>query len=1052
MHILHGTWLPGDEREFDNSGQFLFWIETENLQRPRKSSGLHPFHLMQTPLINFFRETLPLPRDALFALPETAKTVWFLFPSTEEKPLPSPELAHLQGAELPESFHWRAWRVFVLAVRDPLSLLKEIHFQASHFADRVRLGADLLFWHRFGGAFRDVLSKHHYIPAIFPYQSGLAKGRKKRSSTMNFSAGWLPLSTTYQDLVARYAGAMPGICRAALCEESPPRNQATPQLHEPRPLLQHFSTQILNGFLARTRFTQKSLKAVEGSFIAQALGDSRAVSSARIPINSELWQQWARWRHHLEELQKEEGFILCFRLHEAPVNAPDHWILEWLAASRKDPSLQVALSDYWNLEKAEKTAFIRRLGRDFEQQLLIQLGHAARMYPKLWAGLKTDQPQGVSLDRDEALAFLREYAWVLEDSGYRVIVPAWWTPQGRRRALLRLRAGSPKAQDRDAATGYFTLPSLAQYRYELAIGGEPVSEQEWRALVEAKSELVHFRGQWLQLDREQMEKMLEFWQQHGQGDQQMPLTELLQRAASAEEEDFELICDEALEAMMARLRDVGRMTLPEAPSAFQGKLREYQRRGLAWLRYLEQLGLGPCLADDMGLGKTIQVIAMLLMERAVSTEFRAGPTLLVAPTSVLGNWQRELQRFAPSLNALIHHGPQRPKEPTAFEQSIGQQDVIITSYALMRLDSKLFQSQSWERVVVDEAQNLKNPKSAQTRAILKLTSRHRLALTGTPIENRLLDLWSIFQFLNPGYLGTMTQFKQRFERPIQKEEDRARTMTLKRLVEPFILRRLKSDKRIIKDLPDKVEQKVYCNLTSEQASLYQAVVDEVQAALEGVEGIQRKGLILSTLMRLKQICNHPAQFLQDGSEFAETRSHKLERITQMVEEVIAESESLLVFTQFTEVGEALAQHFRRDYHFPTFYLHGGTARGKRERMIAAFQEPESEPSVFVLSLKAGGIGITLTRANHVFHFDRWWNPAVENQATDRAYRIGQEKNVFVHKMVTLGTLEERIDQMLEEKQRLAEGIVGSDEAWLTELNDEAFRELIKLNRSIAVLD
>jgi SNF2 family DNA or RNA helicase len=1052
MHILHGTWLPGDEREFDNSGQFLFWIETENPQRPRKSSGLHPFHLLQDPLIKFFRETLPLSRDVLSELPKTAKTVWFLFPSNEEKPLPSPELAYLQGTDLPESFDWRPWRVFVLAVEEPSSLLKEIHFQASHFLDRVRLGADLLFWHRFGVAFREVLSKHHYIPAIFPHQSEPAKGRKTRSPTMNFSAGWLPLSATYQELVTHYAQAMPGICRAALHEESERRNQATPQFHEPRQLLQHFSTQVLNGVLARTRFTQKTLKAVDGSFFAQTLGRYRSVTSASVPISMETWQQWARWRHHLEELQREEGFILCFRLHEASADAPDDWSLEWLAASRKDLSLQVALSDYWNLKGAEKITFIRRLGQDFEQQLLIQLGQAARMYPKLWQGLKTDRPDGVSLARDEALAFLREDAWVLEDSGYRVSVPAWWTPQGRRRALLRLRAGSPKAQDSNAATGFFSLPSLAEYRYELAIGGEPVSEQEWRALVEAKSELVHFRGQWLQLDREQMAKMLEFWQQQGEGEQHMPLTELLQRAASTEEEGFELICDEALEAMLERLRDAGRMTLPEATPTFQGQLREYQRRGLAWLHYLEQLGLGPCLADDMGLGKTIQVIALLLMEREVSPEPPTGPTLLVAPTSVLGNWQRELQRFAPSLKVLIHHGPQRPKELAAFERSIGERDVIITSYALMRLDSKLFQSQSWDRVVVDEAQNLKNPKSAQTRAILKLTNRHRLALTGTPIENRLLDLWSIFQFLNPGYLGTMTQFKQRFERPIQKEEDRARTTTLKRLVEPFILRRLKSDKRIIKDLPDKVEQKVYCNLTSEQASLYQAVVDEVQAALEGVEGIQRKGLILSTLMRLKQICNHPAQFLQDGSEFTEARSHKLERIAQMVEEVIAESESLLLFTQFTEVGDALERHFRRDYHFPTFYLHGGTARGKRERMIATFQDPESEPSVFVLSLKAGGVGITLTRANHVFHFDRWWNPAVENQATDRAYRIGQEKNVFVHKLVTLGTLEERIDQMLEEKQRLAEGIVGSDEAWLTELNDEAFRDLIKLNRSVAVLD
>jgi SNF2 family DNA or RNA helicase len=313
-------------------------------------------------------------------------------------------------------------------------------------------------------------------------------------------------------------------------------------------------------------------------------------------------------------------------------------------------------------------------------------------------------------------------------------------------------------------------------------------------------------------------------------------------------------------------------------------------------------------------------------------------------------------------------------------------------------------------------------------------------------------MWSIFHFLNPGYLGTSTQFKKRFEGPIQKDQDIDRANSLKRLVEPFILRRLKTDKGILKDLPDKVEQKVYCSLTPEQASLYQAVVNEVQDALEDVEGIQRKGLILSTLMRLKQICNHPAQFLQDGSEFSEPRSHKLERIAQMVEEVIAEGESLLLFTQFTEVGKALERHFRRSHHYSTYFLHGGTSRNRRERMITEFQDSDTEPSVFILSLKAGGVGITLTRANHVFHYDRWWNPAVENQATDRAYRIGQEKKVFVHKMVTLGTLEERIDRVLEEKQRLAESIVGSDEAWLTELDDEAFRELIELNRSEAVLD
>jgi SNF2 family DNA or RNA helicase len=440
------------------------------------------------------------------------------------------------------------------------------------------------------------------------------------------------------------------------------------------------------------------------------------------------------------------------------------------------------------------------------------------------------------------------------------------------------------------------------------------------------------------------------------------------------------------------------------------------------------------------------------MERHDAPDLHPGPTLLIAPTSVLGNWQRELQRFAPSLRSTIHHGPERPQTTKAFRQAIAGQDLVITSYGLLRRDAALFHGEPWARVVVDEAHNLKNPHAAQTKAVQKLKSAHRLALTGTPIENRLLDLWSLFHFLNPGYLGSAAAFKKRFEQPIQREQDQARAATLKRLVEPFILRRLKSDKRIIQDLPDKVEQKVYCNLTPEQAALYQTVVDDVQGKLEAADGIQRKGLMLATLTRLKQICNHPAQFLQDGSAFLESRSHKLERVAGMVQEVMAEGESLLLFTQFTEIGDALERLFRQQYRYPVHYLHGGTSRTRREQMIQSFQDPASDPAVFLLSLKAGGVGITLTRANHVFHFDRWWNPAVENQATDRAYRIGQEKRVFVHKLVTLGTLEERIDRVLEEKQRLAEAIVGSDEAWLTELDNDAFRRLIALNRAEAVME
>jgi SNF2 family DNA or RNA helicase len=386
-----------------------------------------------------------------------------------------------------------------------------------------------------------------------------------------------------------------------------------------------------------------------------------------------------------------------------------------------------------------------------------------------------------------------------------------------------------------------------------------------------------------------------------------------------------------------------------------------------------------------------------------------------------------------------------------FKAAALKHDVLITSFTLARKDEKLLLSIKWHRVVLDEAQNIKNPKAAQTKAILKLSAQHRLALTGTPVENRLLDLWSIFNFLNPGYLGKEAQFRKSFEIPIQKENSKVKSTTLKKLVEPMILRRVKTDESIIKDLPDKVEQKLYTNLTKEQASLYEVVVKDVEEKLQTADGIQRKGLILSTLLKLKQICNHPAQFLQDNSEFSAERSHKLSRLTEMVEEAVLEGESLLIFSQFTDICENIDKYIKHTLHYNTYYLHGGTSQPRREKMIAEFQDSETEPSVFILSLKAGGVGITLTKANHVFHFDRWWNPAVENQATDRAFRIGQKKNVFVHKFVAIGTLEERIDQMIEDKKKLSSLVVGSDESWLTELDNEAFKQLIALNKS-AILE
>lgn len=1042
MHILHGTWWPGDGAQFENEGCFLFWVESDTPLRGRRKSAVHPHHLSQPALRGFFTEVLPLAKPLLTPLKVSQAPTWLILPSGDKTPLPSLEKAYYQGIELPESFTWQPWQVDTLEVVNPLPLLKEIHFQVQHYPDRVVLGNDLLFWYRYGCAFRELINRHEYIPALLPRSPKTPSGRRqKRVSTFSFEPTWRILSPRYGDLLNTYAATMPMVCRAA--SRGPNQGKAKPKLYDSQDLLRHFSEQTLNKLVSETPFTQKIYKEVAGTFIGSSFGQREGHASM------ETWKQWCDWRRRLESLHEEGGFILGFRLHEALPKRPDDWYLEWLVTSRQDPSLQLSLKEYWELKGNQRATFQRRFGKGFEQRLLLQLAHGARMYPQLWEGLKTDRPVGIPLNRPQALDFLKESAWVLEDGGYKVIVPAWWTPEGRQRARLRLRTSAPTSSQ-GAAGGYFNLPSLLQYRYELAIGDQPVSEQEWQLLVESKASLVHFRGQWIELDQDKMARMLEFWQKQPATPQEMSLTEVLQRAAASEEdEEMELVCDEALAEMLSRLRNKESFIPLETPPGLQGELRGYQQRGLSWLRYLEHLGLGPCLADDMGLGKTIQVIALLLQERSEAQA--VGPTLLIAPTSVLGNWQKELERFAPQLKVAIHHGSQRRQESKAFQAACREQDVVITSFTLARKDAKLLAALPWRRLVVDEAQNIKNPNAAQTKAVLKLEAQHRIALTGTPIENRLLDLWSIFRFLNPGYLGTATQFRKRFEIPIRKEEDAACSATLKRLVEPFILRRMKTDKTIIAELPDKLEQKIYCNLSQEQASLYEAVIQEIKDSLAETEGIQRKGLILSTLMRLKQICNHPAQFLQDGSEFSEGRSHKLERVAQMVEEVMAEGESLLLFTQFTEIGQALEKRFQHHYHYPTYYLHGGTARRRRERMIAEFQDPDTGPAVFILSLKAGGVGINLTRANHVFHFDRWWNPAVENQATDRAYRIGQTKQVFVHKMVTLGTLEERIDQMLEEKQRLAGSIVGTDESWLTELDNEAFQALIELNRS-AVLE
>jgi SNF2 family DNA or RNA helicase len=475
------------------------------------------------------------------------------------------------------------------------------------------------------------------------------------------------------------------------------------------------------------------------------------------------------------------------------------------------------------------------------------------------------------------------------------------------------------------------------------------------------------------------------------------------------------------------------------PDGFEGTLRPYQARGMSWLHFLGRWGFGACLADDMGLGKTVQALALIQHLRETG---HGGPVLLVCPTSVIANWQREAARFTPALRVLVHHGGKRVRG--GFAAAAAEHDVVISSYALLHRDLAHLGGVEWTGVILDEAQNVKNSETLQAKAARSLNTVWRIALTGTPVENHVGDLWSLFEFLNPGLLGGESEFRREFFVPIQARQDGAAEARLKHLTGPFILRRLKTDKDIAPDLPEKMEMNVFCNLTREQATLYAAVVKEATEDIaSATEEIERKGRVLAALTRLKQVCNHPAQFLADQSPLP-GRSGKLARLTEMLEEVLESGERALVFTQFAQMGGMLRKHLQETFGREVLFLHGGVPRGQRDRMIERFQGDADGPPVFVLSLKAGGTGLNLQRASHVFHFDRWWNPAVEDQATDRAFRIGQKRNVQVHKFVCAGTLEEKIDEMIQRKRGLAARVVGQGEGWLTEMSLDDLRLVMAL--------
>ncbi len=1052
MNIIHGTWIPENKETFFQKGGFYLWVEKTAI---KKQNDFHLQHLEKDELKTFLGtelKSIDLVFEDYDDIDDYIVVKYFLLPGANTNALASYDMMRYSGLEIPEEMNLQYWEITCFKVNNVIKFLNDIHFISLHNSD-IQLGTDISFWYYYGRSFKEIIRQEQYIPALTYHEPANTetntkkKGKKSKAATSyQIYPGWEIISEKYNSEMDKFIAFMPPICVAGF--ETITKQAGQPELYQKESILRHFSESHLHELIENTKYTAKFDKLIEDSFIYHCVHPDESESK----ITLEEYKQWYLWRQNLVSSHSDTGFHLCFRLVEPSEDNYDNWQIDFMASSKKDPSLRLELEDYWHLKPKKRQETQKHFGSDFERTLLLNMGYAAKMYNKIWTGLESATPTRIMLSTEEAFDFLKQSSWVLEEAGYKVIIPSWWTPEGRKRAKIRLKTSSKSSSSKSVGKGYFSLDSIIHYQYQLSIGDQVVSQKEWQELVNAKSSLVYFRGQWMELDKDNMAKMLEFWQKHSEEKNEMTLLEVM-KMSSEQENELDFDHDETLAAMMAKLKDKNRFEAIEPSNNFNGILREYQKRGLSWLYYLENIGLNPCLADDMGLGKTIQVIALLIHEKDAfsNNQDQLLPTLLIAPTSVLGNWQKEVKRFAPQLSTMIHHGSAR-LTAADFKKERSKHDMVITSFSLARKDEKLLTGMQWQRIILDEAQNIKNPKAAQTKAILKLKAKHKMALTGTPVENRLLDLWSIFNFLNTGYLGKEAQFRKNFELAIQKNNDYIKSAILKKLVEPFILRRVKTDKDIIKDLPDKIEQKLYCHLTKEQASLYQAVVKEVTDEIEDSEGIQRKGLILSSLIKLKQICNHPRQFLQDGSEFTLQRSHKLSRLSEMIEEVIDNNESLLIFSQFKEIGDALQDYIRKTLHYNCYYIHGGVTRAKREKMIAEYQDPETEASVFILSLKAGGVGITLTKANHVFHFDRWWNPAVEDQATDRAFRIGQKKNVFVHKFVTIGTLEERIDLMIEDKKKLASLIVESDESWLTELDNDAFKQLIELNKEAILED
>ena len=1051
MSQLHATWLPAI-RTPTSSGRpaMLVWADAWCVAKPRGheiTPAIHPFTLQPDELRQWLSSRNLLPADTIDA------SACLTLPSKSIKPPTNNQTSWIglplqAGEPIPSHCEWWPWQVQGLAV-EPAAIsewLTKIPLSGNNpeFGDEIRWWSHLQRWAL------SLIARGRWLPQV----------ELSRGEGYPHRARWVPILNREDDRkrLEELAIGLPLIATCALPWREPSSrtsNRATrlrPEaMREANPiascrprsgrlrvanLLQDLiDAQLRKQFEPNTKNLDKLMATWQ-----EALGSDTGV----ITLPKEEIERLAKASLHWKEgiTGNVASARTCLEL-SAPEKGKDLWKLDFSLQAEADPTLKVNAGSAWSC--GAKSLQLGDIRVEQPTEILLEgLGRALSVFNAIGRGLDKATPESMELTPAEAFVLVRTASSKLRDIGIGVELPGSLSGGFASRLGLAIKADLPESSHG------LSLGDNLTWTWDLMIGGKKLTLKELTRLVSKKSPLVQHKGIWIELRPNDLQHAEKFFS----SSPVISLDEAL-RLTATDGNTFQKLPVHSFQAgpkLQNVLEQYHQHKSPEAlaaPKGFSGQLRPYQERGLGWLAFLYRFNQGACLADDMGLGKTIQLLAFL--QHLKNQKELNGAVLLIAPTSVLTNWKREALSFTPDLQVYEHYGAKRSSTSQSLKATLKNINLVLTSYGLMQRDRELLETINWQGVVIDEAQAIKNPKAKQSLATRHIANgieshRFRIALTGTPVENRVSEVWALMDFLNPKVLGNEDFFNKRYKLPIEQYGDISSLKDLKARVSPFILRRLKTDKSVITDLPKKIELSEWVSLSQEQKKLYIKTVDDTLHEVSTSPRGQRHGKILGMLTRLKQICNHPALVLKEkhiDDDFSE-RSIKVQRLDEILEEILEAGDRALLFTQFAEWGHLLKTYLQKKWNFDIPFLYGGTSKNERQSMIDRFQGDPRGPQLFLLSLKAGGIGLNLTRANHVIHLDRWWNPAVENQATDRAYRIGQDNNVLVHKFITNGSVEEKIDKMLKQKATLAEEIIGSGEEWLGSLAMNELEELVTL--------